>query len=111
MDAFSVKKIPFVWLLVAAHLAVAIPLAWVLNLWIDEAWTMQTTARGVGYALSEGVSGERQAPLYFVLLAVWRFFDESLFFARLFSILCTAASVFVFDRIADRIFAGKEKLI
>jgi uncharacterized membrane protein len=111
VDAFSVKKIPFVWLLVAAHLVVAIPLAWALNLWIDEAWTMQTTARGVVYALSEGVSGERQAPLYFVLLAVWRFFDDSLFFARLFSILCTAASVFAFDRIADKIFAGKEKLI
>ncbi len=72
---------------------------------------MQTTARGAAFALSEAVSAERQAPLYFLLLAVWRFFDDSLFFARLFSILCTAASIFVFERIADKIFAGKEKRI
>lgn len=111
MSDFSVKNIRLVWLLAAAHLAIAIPLAWSLNLWIDEAWTMQTTARGVRLALTEAVSGERQAPLYFLLLAVWRLFDDSLFFARLFSILCTAASVFVFERICDRIFSGKEKPI
>jgi hypothetical protein len=105
------KKISLIWIFVLAHLALTIPLAATLNLWIDEAWTMQTTGRGINFALSEAIAGERQAPLYFLLLAVWRLFDDSLFFARLFSILCTAASIFVFDRITARIFAGKEKLI
>jgi hypothetical protein len=111
VSAFSVKKIRSIWLLAAAHLAIVIPLAWILNLWIDEAWTMQTTSRGVFFALTEAVSGERQAPLYFLLLAFWRLFDDSLFSARLFSILCTVASIFVFERIAERIFSGKEKPI
>lgn len=95
----------------ALHLAIVLPLTWTLNLWLDEAWTMRTTARGVLNALSEAVWQERQAPVYFAVLAVWRVFNDSLFWARCFSILCTIASIFVFDKLAKRFVSpGKQNL-
>lgn len=93
----------FVWFCIAAHLVIVLPLAWKLNLWLDEAWTLKTTAN-TGALWTEAIYAERQAPLYFFLLAAWRLMlGESLFAARLFSICCTVAVIFVFNKLAKRL--------
>ncbi len=86
------------------HLSVAVPLAWALPLWIDEAYTFSTTSQGPVHAFERALSFEQQAPLYFVLLSIWRLISEAPFFARLFSVVCTALTVLVVARIARHLF-------
>ena len=76
-----------------AHLCITVPLAWILNTWIDEAYTLNTTGKTVGYAIHQAIHFELQPPLYFALLTLWRGIDHSVFFARLFSVICAAAMV------------------
>lgn len=82
----------------------SLPLAWTLNLYVDEVYSLHTSAQGPLAALSGGIHFERQAPLYFGLLSLWRWIDPSVFFARLLSVLCIAASLLVLARIARRLF-------
>jgi uncharacterized membrane protein len=86
------------------HLAIALPLAYVLNIWMDEASTLYSTQNGFFHTLSNASTDERQAPLYFIVLSVWRMFDDSIFFARLFSILSSTLAVFFFHRLARNYF-------
>lgn len=76
-----------------ASFAVIVPLAFALNIWQDEAYTLHTTAHGVAYAFAEALRFEQNAPLYFVLLALWRHIGNSIFFLRLFSVLCAAGTL------------------
>jgi len=90
--------------LLGLQLLITVPLAARLNLWVDEIYSLHTTALGPFDALARGVRFERQAPLYFGLLSLWRQIDGSTFFARLFSVLCIALSLLVVVRIARRLF-------
>ncbi|MEO9263460.1 MAG: hypothetical protein ABI282_05155 [Candidatus Baltobacteraceae bacterium] len=83
-------------------LAVTIPLAYVLNIWQDEAFTLQTTSRGLSYAFAQSVRFEQNAPLYFLLLTLWRHLNDSVFFLRVFSILCAALTVWLVPGISRR---------
>ena len=89
-------------LLIAGHLALCVFLSHSLSIYIDEAYTLDTTSRGPGYAYSQALGFELQPPLYFVSLSLWRGIDDSLFVARLFSTVCTAASLFVLALVARR---------
>ena len=90
--------------LVAIQLLICLPLAWVLNLYVDEVYSLHTSSQGLLAALSGGIRFERQAPLYFGLLSLWRLIDPSVFFARLLSVLCISASLLVLARIARRLY-------
>lgn len=81
-------------LFVLLNLVITLPLAAILNVWIDEAYTLDTTALGVVHAWFEAIRFENQPPLYFVLLSLWRQLNDSIFFARFFSCLCIALTVF-----------------
>lgn len=70
--------------------------------WTDEEYTLLTTAHGPLGAWSEAITRELQAPLYYVLLSLWRGLNDSVFFARLFSILCVVATTLVVTMIAHR---------
>lgn len=94
-DARSAKFPAAVILLMAIHAAVAIFLAVKLNIWVDEASTLYATSDGLGHAIRTAVSEQKQAPLYFWALSVWRYVDCSIFFARLFSIACSLGAVAV----------------
>ncbi len=59
-----------------------------LNAWVDEGYTLATTGEGPAHALHQAIHFELQPPLYFVLLSLWRMLHPSLFFGRLFSVLC-----------------------
>ena len=58
--------------LLAVHLGLTLPLAWKLNLWIDEASSLATSGKTLLFAVRQAFSYELQAPLYFALLNLWR---------------------------------------
>ena len=89
--------------LIFAHLAITLPLAYRLNIWMDEASTLHTTQNGLFQTL-QNFQDEKQAPLYFLLLSVWRGFDDSIFFARLFSIICTCLAIVFFYGLTRKFF-------
>ncbi len=87
---------------VVLNLAIALPLAYALNIWQDEAYTLHTTAHGIQYALQQAVAFEQNAPLYFLIVVALRHVSESVFFLRGFSVLCAAATVSIVPSIVRR---------
>ncbi len=108
MSRFAEKWI--VTLLVILHAFIALPLAYSLNTWVDEASTLYTTANGVVAAFNSLFTDEKQAPLYFLLLSAWRSIDHSIFFARLFSVICSLLAIIVFFRLASKIWDRRNAL-
>lgn len=88
---FAALQADALWLfpILIIHLGLTLPLAWKLNLWIDEASSLDTSGKSFLYALRQAFTYELQAPLYFGLLNLWRILGESVFHARLFSVACT----------------------
>jgi uncharacterized membrane protein len=74
----------------------------VLNIRLDEGYTLQTTGAGVRYAWTQAIHFELQPPLFFVLLSIWRKLDHSILFARFFSVLCIAVTVALVFGLARR---------
>ncbi len=108
MPKIDEKK--FLLILIFLHLAIALPLAWQLNIWTDEASTLYTTQNGLFRAFQNLFTDEKQAPLYFLLLSLWRKINDSVFFARLFSIVFSVLSIVAFERLAQRIWERKTAL-
>jgi hypothetical protein len=90
--------------LVLVNLSVTVPLAASLNIWEDEAFSLNTSGAGVGYAVRQALHFELQPPLYFVLLTVWRHVNSSIFFARFFSVVCAGLTIYVITTISKQIF-------
>jgi hypothetical protein len=97
-----VRSIPFAAAAVAANLALTVPLALLLNVWQDEAYTLQTTGAGLRYAFAQAIGFEQNAPLYFVVLTLWRSLNGSIFFLRSFSLLCAALAIWLTPAIVRR---------
>lgn len=93
-------------LLIVVNLAIVLPLAAVLNIAHDEAYTMHTTSRGIAYAFTQAIVFEQNAPFYFVVLNLWRHVNDSLIFARAFSILSIAASLALVPRLVKQYLPG-----
>ena len=90
------------WLLMLVSLLIATPLAYLLNIRFDEAYTLNTTANGVVEAFRQAIGFGQQAPLYFSAIALWRSVDESVFFARLFSVICLPLFVWIAYAVSKR---------
>jgi len=103
-------RLIFILLATAIYLAVGCLASAPFGTRTDEEYSLATTAHGVGYALSRAMSYELQAPLYFGILAAWREINASVWFARLFSLLCATAFVFVLAKIGSRIAPEIEPL-
>ncbi|MBS1797367.1 MAG: glycosyltransferase family 39 protein [Acidobacteria bacterium] len=97
---FSSSPLPAIVL----HLLITLPLAYVLNVWSDESSTLFSTGRGVSDAFYNVFANEKQAPLYFLLLSLWRGLNGSIFFARGLSILCGALAIWFFAGLARKFF-------
>lgn len=97
-----VRSIPFAAIAVAVNLAITVPLALMLNVWQDEAYTLHTTGSGLRFAFAQAVGFEQNAPLYFVVLTLWRSLNGSIFFLRSFSLLCAALAVWLTPAIVQR---------
>ncbi len=87
----------------ALYVLAGVTLGALLGTWTDEEYTLATTAHGVAFAIRHAVGYELQAPLYFALLGAWRHLDASVWFARLFSVLCGAGSLLAFAAIGARV--------
>lgn len=104
MNLFSKKNYILPILL---HLIIAIPFAYVLNIWIDEASTLYTTRDGFWTAWQTAATNERQAALYFWILSLWRSLNDSVLWARLFSVVCSCLAIYFFSGLARRVLGGK----
>lgn len=93
-------------LAVAAYLGLTVPLAALLNVWVDEAFSLETTGGGIALAIRRALDFELQPPLYFALLAAWRALGATDLFARLFSVLCGLGVVLLVPALARR-YAGR----
>jgi uncharacterized membrane protein len=97
-----VRRSAFAFVVVAVYLALTLPLAYILNIWQDEAYTLATTSRDVGYAFHQAVAFEQNAPLYFVILTIWRHFGASIFWLRLPSVGFVAGATALAPALARR---------
>ncbi|TAM86017.1 hypothetical protein EPN42_14005 [bacterium] len=88
--------------LVLAQLAITVPLAYALNVWQDDAYTLASTAGSLRHAVHQAIFFEQNAPLYFALMVLWRAMSSSYFVARLFSVLCAAAVVYALPKVLQR---------
>src|SRR6476620_6828221 len=95
-----------VWLLIACHLLIVLPLAWHLNIWSDEASSLYSTEH-ISFAFQNAASIERQAPLYFWILSLWRTVNGSIFFARLLSALFSVAAIWLFAGLTQRVLKSR----
>lgn len=105
MLKFDEKK--FLFILLFLHLAIALPLAFYLNIWVDEASTLFSTQNGFFQTFDNLFHDEKQAPVYFLLMSLWRQINDSIFFARLFSVICSLLAIIAFSRIAQKIWERK----
>jgi uncharacterized membrane protein len=102
LSTVALRWPPFAVIALGANLLVTLPLAWLLNIWQDEAYTLQTTGNGVAYAFHQALSFEQNAPLYFVLISLWRSLGDGIFYLRFFSVLCIGATILLAPAIARR---------
>ena len=89
------------------HLLITLPLAYVLNVWADEASTLYTTENGFLRAFQNVLADEKQAPLYFLFLSLWREIHPSIFWARLPSIVFSLLAIKFFHDLARKFFDTK----
>jgi hypothetical protein len=107
----SLIRSSILWGLMAVSLVLSLVLAYLLNIRFDEAFTLNTTSQGVAYAFRQAITFEQQAPLYFVILSIWRNIDSSVIFARLFSVLCFPLFVWIVAEVGKRYVKGVNPLV
>ena len=100
---FSLKENYLIHLIVFLNLAITVPLASILNIWTDEAYSLDTTGKSLQYAITQAINFELQPPLYFALLNIWRSINGSIFWARLFSIIAVAVTIYLVALLAKRL--------
>ncbi len=93
--------------LILLHLAITLPLAALVNLWIDETFSLETTRHSLVHAFTRGIQFELQPPVYFALLNLWRNFGASIFVARLFSVICVMLMLLVVAALSRRYFRNQ----
>lgn len=82
--------------------AVALAISLSQFIWLDEAYTLNTTSASLKQVWFRALNFEGQPPLYFIILKLWRLVNNSFFFARLLSVLLASASVFFVFKISER---------
>ena len=87
------------------YAAILIYLSSRLNIWVDEAYTLNTTSNNFTDVIKQSYGFEGQPPVYFILLSFWRKISSSIFFARLFSLVFVALAAYFFHRLA-RLISG-----
>jgi len=100
------KHIPF-WLFLLVYAAFIIYLCKVLNIWIDEVYTMDTSSYSLSGVINQSYNFEGQPPAFFIFLSLWRTISSDLFFARLFSVACIGIAAWVFYKLVVLI-SGKD---
>lgn len=89
--------------IVIAHALLCGVLASSLNVWLDEAFSLETSESGMGVAFRRAIDFEMQPPAYFTLLAAWRKLGDGYVFARVLSMLCTVGALLLTARLWRRL--------
>ncbi len=100
---FPIQENYLIHLIVCLNLAITVPLAAILNIWTDEAYSLDTTGKSLQYAITQAINFELQPPLYFALLNIWRSLNGSIFWARLFSIIAIISTIYLVALLAKRL--------
>jgi len=87
---------------VVIQLMITVPLAYALNVWQDDAYTLASTSNGPLHAIHQAIYFEQNEPFYFAFMSLWRAVSHSYFFARFFSVLCAAATVYLLPKLLRR---------
>lgn len=98
-----IKDRLFIISITIAFLAISVFLASILNIWVDEAYTLYTTDQGVCGALRRW-EFERQAPLYFILVALIRTLCSSHVCGRLLSVVSVVGFLWLMNKLAKKLF-------
>lgn len=98
----AARSVPAIVWILFGFACLAIPLAFILNVWQDEAYSLVTTSGSLPHTIHQAIFFEQNAPLYFVALWVWRHVSESYQWARMLSVLCVAATIAFVPPIARR---------
>ena len=91
-------NIPF-YVFTVFYFSILLYLAYKVNIWEDEAYSLNTTSNNLAKVIAQSYSFEGQPPVYFILLAIWRLISPSIFFARIFSIVFIGLSAYIVNRI------------
>ena len=79
-------------------------------IWIDEGYSLITSARSAGYAFEKALTFEMQPPLYFVMLSLWRDLGDSITFARFLSLVLLLLMVVPLKALFKRLFGHRHQL-
>jgi hypothetical protein len=93
---------PIVLLLILLNLALTLPLAALVNIGIDDSFSLNTTSKDFGYTIYRAIQFEGQPPFYFALLHLWRSLNDSIFFAKLFSVFCISLTIYTTTVVSQR---------
>jgi len=96
------KNISF-FIFIILYTTLLIYLGFTINIWEDEAYSLETTSNNLLEVVRQSYNFEGQPPVYFILLAIWRLLSPSIFIARLFSILFIGLAAYFFHRIVQLI--------
>ncbi len=91
----------FFYFFLLVYAAVMLCLCNALNIWMDEAYTLDTTSAKYNFAgvIHQSYFFESQPPGYFIILWIWRKINSSVFFARTFSLISIAFAAWYFFKI------------
>jgi uncharacterized membrane protein len=89
---------------IALHLAVTTALSWSLNIWLDEAYSLEATSGNLADVLRSCRDFMLYPPLYFVALWFWRILGESAEFGRLLSVVAVGTTLWMVHRASQRWF-------
>ncbi len=87
-------------------LLITVPLANILNIWIDEGYTLHTTSGSLASTIKSAREFEMQPAVYFAELWAWRQMSDSITLARLNSVFAAAAAVWFVYLAARRWLKG-----
>ncbi len=105
---FNSKKSIF--FLIVINLSITVFLSAFLNIWLDEAYALNTTSKGLLYAVHQSLYFEFQPPFYFIVMSFWRDINTSIFFARFFSVICISLSIYFLPRLSTRYLPGTQPI-
>jgi len=74
----------------------------------DDIGTVHTTSQEFSKVWTRAIEFEQQAPLYFMVMNIWRSVSDSLIWAKLFNYLIFAISTIYFYKIIEIIFPEKK---
>lgn len=102
MAGLSSKRIlnnTWFFITISIYAGTMVYLSAVLNVSIDEVFSLNTTSNELPEVIKKSYNFEGQPPVYFVLLSIWRSLNSGILFARLFSLLFIGLSAMVFYKL------------